>query len=84
VRATAPDGDALMIRSSPAFASTHDIDSIAPCPLRQSGVTHVAAARHLHGLERMEDIKFAILEANGKISVIPYASPNTVAAAQAS
>jgi uncharacterized membrane protein YcaP (DUF421 family) len=44
----------------------------------------LAAARHLHGLERMEDIKFAILEANGKISVIPYASLNTVATVQAS
>lgn len=30
------------------------------------------SARHLHGLERMEDIKFAIFEANGKISIIPY------------
>ena len=51
---------------------------------RVNAETVLAAARHLHGLERMEDIKFAILEANGKISVIPYASPGTVATAQAS
>jgi hypothetical protein len=62
----------------------YDIESIATRPLRRNGGTHVAAARHLHGLKRMEDIRFAILEANGKISVIPYASPNTVAKAQAS
>jgi uncharacterized membrane protein YcaP (DUF421 family) len=33
----------------------------------------MVAARHLHGLERLEDIKFAILEANGKISIVPNA-----------
>jgi uncharacterized membrane protein YcaP (DUF421 family) len=44
----------------------------------------LSAARHLHGLERMEDIKFAILEANGKISVIPYVPRAPIAAAQAS
>jgi uncharacterized membrane protein YcaP (DUF421 family) len=41
----------------------------------------LVAARHLHGLERMEDIKFAILEANGKISVIPNAPRSESAAA---
>ena len=30
------------------------------------------SARHLHGLERMEQIKYAIFEASGAISVIPY------------
>jgi uncharacterized membrane protein YcaP (DUF421 family) len=30
------------------------------------------AARHSHGLERMEQIKFAVLEAGGDISIIPY------------
>ena len=42
----------------------------------------LAAARHLHGLERLEDIKFAILEANGKISVIPNAPRRDGAAAK--
>lgn len=30
------------------------------------------AAREGPGLQRMEQIKYAILEANGKISIIPY------------
>ena len=30
------------------------------------------AARNIHGLERMEEIKFAILENDGNISIIPY------------
>lgn len=30
------------------------------------------AARTMHGLEFMHQIKFAILEKNGKISIIPY------------
>jgi uncharacterized membrane protein YcaP (DUF421 family) len=29
------------------------------------------AARHAHGLERMDEIKFAIFEASGRISIIP-------------
>ena len=29
------------------------------------------AARRTHGLERMDEIKFAILEASGQISIIP-------------
>ena len=44
---------------------------------RLSAEQVLEAARHLHGLERMQDIKFAILEANGKISVVPYAPQNT-------
>jgi uncharacterized membrane protein YcaP (DUF421 family) len=34
----------------------------------------LAAARRIHGIERLADIKFAILEASGAISIIP-ASP---------
>lgn len=29
------------------------------------------AARHLHGLERLEQIKYAVLELDGSISIIP-------------
>jgi len=29
------------------------------------------AAREMHGLERMEQVRHAILERNGKISIIP-------------
>jgi uncharacterized membrane protein YcaP (DUF421 family) len=36
----------------------------------------LAAARETHGLERMEDIKYAVLEINGYISIIPKASGN--------
>jgi uncharacterized membrane protein YcaP (DUF421 family) len=30
------------------------------------------SGRRIHGLERLEEIKYAILEANGEISIIPY------------
>jgi hypothetical protein len=42
--------------------------------LRRARVTEdevLEAARHSHGLERMDQIKFAILEASGRISIIP-------------
>ena len=45
-----------------------------PWRLRSSRVTEdeiMAVARETHGLERMEQIKFAILEASGHISIIP-------------
>ena len=32
----------------------------------------LAAARKLHGLERMEQVKYAVLECSGGISVIPW------------
>lgn len=32
----------------------------------------LTAARKLHGLERMEQIKYAVLERSGDISIIPY------------
>ena len=31
----------------------------------------LAAARHLHGLERLEQIKYAVLEQSGGISIVP-------------
>lgn len=31
----------------------------------------ISAARCLHGLERMDQVKHAVLESNGKISIIP-------------
>src|SRR5215831_370258 len=34
------------------------------------------AARRLHGLARMDQIKFAILESTGKISIIPESTPS--------
>jgi uncharacterized membrane protein YcaP (DUF421 family) len=50
------------------------------CPLRdRMGKARVdeedvlTAARHLHGLERMEQIKYAVLERNGGITIIPVA-----------
>ena len=42
--------------------------------LRRSRITEediLEAARRAHGLERMDEIKFAILEASGRISIIP-------------
>ncbi len=44
--------------------------------LRRARVTEdevLEAARHSHGLERMDQIRFAILEASGRISIIPRA-----------
>jgi uncharacterized membrane protein YcaP (DUF421 family) len=38
----------------------------------------LAAARRLHGLERLDQIKYAVLERNGGISVIPKAGPAVV------
>ena len=32
----------------------------------------LSAARQLHGLERMEQIKYAVLERSGHISIIPW------------
>jgi uncharacterized membrane protein YcaP (DUF421 family) len=42
--------------------------------LRRARITEedvLEAARHSHGLERMDEIKFAIFEASGRISIIP-------------
>ena len=36
------------------------------------------SARRAHGLERMEQIKYAVFEANGDISIIPYPSGRPV------
>lgn len=35
----------------------------------------LAAARRHHGLTAIEDVKYAILEANGEISIVPNAKP---------
>jgi uncharacterized membrane protein YcaP (DUF421 family) len=31
----------------------------------------LAAARQLHGLERLDQVKYAVLESNGRISIVP-------------
>ena len=41
----------------------------------------MSAARRLHGLERLEQIKYAVLERGGDISVIPRADAQSPAAA---
>ena len=38
-----------------------------------------AKARSLHGLERLDQVKYAVLEQSGGISIIPYADPPTAA-----
>ena len=35
----------------------------------------MTAARKHHGLERLEDVKYAVLERNGGISIVPRKSP---------
>jgi uncharacterized membrane protein YcaP (DUF421 family) len=50
--------------------------SMMPYRMYRSRVTEdniLEAARRLHGLERMDQIKYAILEATGDISIIPVA-----------
>ena len=42
------------------------------------------SARRLHGLERMEQIKYAIFEASGDISIIPYPAARGAALEQGS
>lgn len=37
IRISPPVGDQVLVRLGPAFASTHDIDSLEPRPLRSSG-----------------------------------------------
>lgn len=37
----------------------------------------LAAARSLHGLQRLDQIQYAVLERNGRISIIPAADPGT-------
>lgn len=49
------------------------------CRLNEGDV--MSAARLRHGIDRIEDIKFAILEANGQISIIPRERPHTPARA---
>lgn len=44
---------------------------IAEARLQEDDI--LQAARQSQGLERMDQIKYAILEKNGKISIIPYA-----------
>jgi uncharacterized membrane protein YcaP (DUF421 family) len=39
----------------------------------------LASARHRHGLERMEQIKYVIFEASGEISIIPYPAGHAAA-----
>lgn len=46
--------------------------------MRRARVTEdniLEAARRLHGLERMDQIKFAILEPTGKITIVPQSWP---------
>jgi uncharacterized membrane protein YcaP (DUF421 family) len=46
-----------------------------PGRLRRARLTAeqvLESARRIHGLERMDEIKYAILEASGEISIIPY------------
>ena len=45
------------------------IARLAEARLREEDI--LLAARETQGLERMEQIRFAILEKNGKISIIP-------------
>lgn len=47
-------------------------DRLAKVRLNESDI--LAAARQLQGLERMDQIKYAVLERSGDISIIPKAS----------
>lgn len=48
--------------------------------MRKSKVSEedvLEAARMLHGLQKMQDIKYAILEKSGDISIIPFTPPSS-------
>jgi len=54
--------------------------------MRRARVTEeniLEAARRLHGLERLDQIKFAILEASGDISIVPAVRQGTAETATA-
>ena len=78
-------GFSLLERDSPAFARIVNGSPMIllehgrclEARLRKARMTPdevLVAARRSHGIERLEDIKFAILEANGDVSIIPAAS----------
>jgi uncharacterized membrane protein YcaP (DUF421 family) len=49
--------------------------------MRRARVTEdniLEAARRLHGIERLDQVKFAILEASGDISIVPSMQPSRV------
>lgn len=72
----------LIKERSPSFAKL--IDGVAMIVVEDGQLLHervrkarldeddiLTAAREAHGLERLDQIKFAVLENNGKISIIP-------------
>lgn len=50
------------------------LDVLNTCHLCEGDV--MTAAREVHGLERMDQIKWAVLESSGGISVVPYQVAN--------
>jgi len=51
--------------------------------MRRARITEdniLEAARRLHGLERMDQIKFAILEATGEITIVPAVQAGSIEA----
>ncbi len=53
------------------LATNGSLDQEALRRTRMSKDDILEAARQLHGLERLEQIKYAVLEADGDISIIP-------------
>jgi uncharacterized membrane protein YcaP (DUF421 family) len=69
---------AKVVKGTPTILVDHG--KFLPGRMRWSRVTEsevFEAARTTHGLERTDQIKFAILEGSGEISIIPYAQPES-------
>jgi uncharacterized membrane protein YcaP (DUF421 family) len=69
-------GFAKIIKGTPTILVDHG--QMLKLRMRWARVTEneiLEAARALHGIETLDQIKFAILEAKGDISIIPYDQP---------
>src|SRR5690606_12090321 len=63
-----------IINGTPLIIVDHGkpfMDRMKKARLKEDDV--LEAAREAHGLERMEQVKYAVLERNGSISIIPEA-----------
>lgn len=61
-----------ILEGNPVILVDHGValrDRLDRCRVDEEDV--LEAARHQQGLERLDQIKFAVLERNGKISIIP-------------
>jgi uncharacterized membrane protein YcaP (DUF421 family) len=69
-------GLSLLKRRAPVVIVEHGrplVDRMTKARVDESDV--LSFARRLHGLERMDQIKYAVLERSGDVSIIPWDQP---------